>query len=108
MSSRYLYFAYGSALNAAHFAEWAKEHDHPVDVLGDGLPAVPDDHELSLAVPSRYWMGALGTLGPKPRPLCSGGVLGTAPAAGPALRECRRPPPLHQYPRGEPVSHPFR
>jgi cation transport regulator ChaC len=60
------YFAYGSALSRAHFAEWARDHGHPEDVLDEGSPAVLDDHELVLSVPSRYWMGAVGTLEPKP------------------------------------------
>jgi hypothetical protein len=62
----YRYFAYGSALDAAHFAEWASEHGYPPDVLGEGLPAAVDDHELVLSVPSKYWMGAVGTLEPRP------------------------------------------
>jgi gamma-glutamylcyclotransferase len=62
----YRYFAYGSALDSAHFAEWALEHGHPTDVLGEGLPFVLDDHALVLSVPSRYWMGAVGTLEPSP------------------------------------------
>jgi hypothetical protein len=61
----YRYFAYGSALSASHFAEWAKDHGHHA-VLRDGQPAVLDDHELVLSVPSRYWMGAVGTLEPRP------------------------------------------
>jgi cation transport regulator ChaC len=61
----YRYFAYGSAMNPEHFAEWARDHGHPTDVLGDGQPAVLDDHELAINVPSRYWMGAVGTLEPK-------------------------------------------
>jgi cation transport regulator ChaC len=62
----YRYFAYGSALEPAHFAEWAQEHGHPTDVLADGLPAALDDYELVLSVPSRYWMGAVGTLEQRP------------------------------------------
>ena len=61
----YRYFAYGSALDPAHFAEWATEHGHPPDVLGEGLVAALDDYELLLSVPSRYWMGAVGTLEPR-------------------------------------------
>jgi AIG2-like family len=61
----YRYFAYGSALDPGHFAEWAREHGHPADVLGDGLPAVLDDYELSISVPSRYWMGSVGTIEPR-------------------------------------------
>jgi hypothetical protein len=62
----YRYFAYGSALDPEHFAEWATEHGHPTNVLDDGVPAALDDYELVLSVPSRYWMGAVGTLEPKP------------------------------------------
>ena len=61
----YRYFAYGSALASAHFAEWAKEHGYPGDALGEGLPAALDDYELSISVPSRYWMGSVGTIEPK-------------------------------------------
>jgi hypothetical protein len=62
----YRYFAYGSALDSGHFAEWAGEHGYRSDLLDDGLPAVLDDHELVLSVPSRYWLGAVGTLVPAP------------------------------------------
>jgi hypothetical protein len=61
----YRYFAYGSALEPSHFAEWASEHGHPTDVLTDGLPAALDDYALVLSVPSRYWMGAVGTIEPR-------------------------------------------
>jgi hypothetical protein len=86
MSSKYLYFAYGSALDAGHFAEWAKEHEHPADILGDGLPAVLDDHELQLSVPSRYWMGAVGTLVPKPGATVYGVLFEVEPAHADVIR----------------------
>jgi hypothetical protein len=60
----YRYFAYGSALDAGHFAEWAQEHGYGGRALEEGQPAVLDDHELHLSVPSRYWMGAVGTIEP--------------------------------------------
>jgi hypothetical protein len=62
----YRYFAYGSALDPGHFADWAQEHGYRSDLLEDGLPAVLDDHALVMNVPSRYWMGAVGTLVPHP------------------------------------------
>ena len=60
----YRYFAYGSSLEAAHFDEWAKEHGY-ARRLDDGRPAILDDHEVSLTVPSRHWMGAVGTIAPR-------------------------------------------
>jgi hypothetical protein len=62
----YRYFAYGSNLDAGHFAEWTQEHGYFGRQLQDGRVAVLDDWELTLSVPSRYWMGAVGTLEPKP------------------------------------------
>jgi hypothetical protein len=62
----YRYFAYGSALDPAHVAEWAAEHGYARDLLDDASPAVLDDYELVLTVPSKYWMGAVGTLEPRP------------------------------------------
>lgn len=62
----YRYFAYGSALDRTHVAEWAREHGYHGFSLVDGQPAAVDDHELALTVPSRYWMGAVGTLIPRP------------------------------------------
>lgn len=61
----YRYFAYGSTLDAESFAAWAREHGYPGLALADGIPAVLDDHELVLNVPSRYWMGAVGTIEPR-------------------------------------------
>jgi hypothetical protein len=62
----YRYFAYGSILDADHFADWAKEHGYEGRTLEEGRPAVLDDWELTLSVPSRYWMGAVGTIEPRP------------------------------------------
>lgn len=62
----YRYFAYGSILDAEHFADWSKEHGYSGRVMADGQPAVLDDYELQLTVPSRYWMGAVGTIEPAP------------------------------------------
>jgi cation transport regulator ChaC len=62
----YRYFAYGSALDATHFAEWAAEHGYAGRALDEGQPAVLDDYELAMTVPSRYWMGAVGTLEARP------------------------------------------
>jgi hypothetical protein len=59
------YFAYGSALDPLHFGEWAGEHGYAADVLGDAEPSVLDDQELVLSVPSKYWLGAVGTLEPR-------------------------------------------
>ncbi|HKA88406.1 MAG TPA: gamma-glutamylcyclotransferase family protein [Haliangiales bacterium] len=62
----YRYFCYGSSLDAQHFAGWANEHGYGSRSLGEGQPAMLSDYELSLTVPSRYWMGAVGTLAPRP------------------------------------------
>ena len=62
----YRYFAYGSTLDAGHLADWCREHGIEGFALAEGQPAVLDDFELALTVPSRYWMGAVGTLEPRP------------------------------------------
>ncbi len=74
----YRYFAYGSILDDEAFAEWAKEHGYEGRVMEDGQPAVLDDWELTLSVPSRYWMGAVGTIEPRPNGVVYG-VLYTVP-----------------------------
>jgi cation transport regulator ChaC len=62
----YHYFAYGSSLDPQHVDEWRQEHGYPGGILDEGQVAVLDDWELSLSVPSRYWMGAVGTIEPRP------------------------------------------
>jgi hypothetical protein len=62
----YRYFCYGSSLDAEHFASWANEHGYGTRSLREGEPAMLSDHELSLVVPSRYWMGGVGTVVPHP------------------------------------------
>lgn len=62
----YAYFAYGVALDGEHMAEWCREHGYGAPSLEDATPAVLDDHELVLTVPSRYWLGGVGTIVPKP------------------------------------------
>lgn len=74
----YRYFAYGSNLDANHFAEWCQEHGYHGRALDEGQIAVLDDWELTLSVPSRYWMGAVGTIAPKPG-ATTYGVLFTLP-----------------------------
>jgi hypothetical protein len=58
------YFAYGSALDAAHVAAWAKDHGQPASFLGDGIVAALDDHQLAFTLASRYWGGQVGNLEP--------------------------------------------
>ena len=74
----YRYFAYGSALDATHLAEWSQEHGYAGRALEDGQVAVLDDWELQFSVPSRYWMGAVGTITPRPG-AATYGVLFTVP-----------------------------
>ena len=61
----YRYFAYGSNLDPEHFAAWCREHEYEGLALEGGQAAVLDDYELRLAVPSKYWMGSVGTLEPR-------------------------------------------
>jgi hypothetical protein len=61
----YRYFAYGSTLCHEHVTEWAGEHGYQGLSLDEGTLAVLDDFELVLSVPSKYWMGAVGTLEPR-------------------------------------------
>jgi len=60
----YRYFCYGSSLDTEHFASWANEHGYGVRSLGEAQPAMLSDYELQLIVPSRYWMGGVGTVAP--------------------------------------------
>jgi gamma-glutamylcyclotransferase len=76
----YRYFAYGSNLDAGHFADWTREHGYEGFVLENGQPAVIDDYELALSVPSKYWAGAVGTIVPRP----GGAVYGVLFELGPA------------------------
>jgi hypothetical protein len=62
----YRYFCYGSSLDDEHFAAWANEHGYGGRTLGEGQPAMLSDQELAIVVPSRYWMGAVGTLVARP------------------------------------------
>jgi len=68
----YQYFAYGSTLDASHFAAWCQEHGITGLSLAEGQPAILDDWELHLTVPSKYWAGAVGTIDPRPGSLVYG------------------------------------
>jgi hypothetical protein len=56
------YFAYGSALDPGHFADWCRQHDYEGRAPTGGRAARLDGYELALTVPSRYWQGGVGTL----------------------------------------------
>src|SRR5688572_14515201 len=59
------YFAYGSNLDPAHVAAQCRAQGGRTLTLADGQPAVLDDWELILNVPSAEWGGAVGTLAPR-------------------------------------------
>ena len=82
----YRYFAYGSALHAAHLAEWTHEHGYDGFTLEDGDAAVLDDWELTLSVPSRYWLGAVGTIAPVAGARVHGLLFTLADSAGDIVR----------------------
>jgi hypothetical protein len=80
------YFAYGSALDAAHVTAWARDHGQPADFLGDGVVAALDDHHLAFNLASRYWGGQVGNLEPAPGQVVWGVMFELDDAAAEAIR----------------------
>jgi gamma-glutamylcyclotransferase len=56
----FVWFVYGSSLDRAAFAEWAKEHGYVVPDFAAAVPARLDGHRLAFDVISRFWGGFVG------------------------------------------------
>jgi gamma-glutamylcyclotransferase len=56
----FVWFIYGSSLDAAAFAAWAKEHGYLVPDLAAAIPARLDGYTLAFDVNSRFWGGFVG------------------------------------------------
>jgi hypothetical protein len=81
----YRYFAYGPTLETGHVAEWLQETGETVD-LTDGSPAILDDWALTLATPSRLWMGAIGSIAESPGAMVYGVLFELADEQADAIR----------------------
>lgn len=60
----FVWFVYGSSLDRAAFAAWAREHGYAVPDFSRAVPARLDGWRLSFDVVSRFWGGAVGSLAP--------------------------------------------
>jgi hypothetical protein len=58
----YRYFAYGATLDAEHVNSWCRDHGYAEGLLAEGMVAILDDYELLVEVPSRRWLGGVGTI----------------------------------------------
>ena len=68
----FVWFIYGSSLDAGAFAAWAKEHGYAVPDLAAGVPARLADHALVFDVMSRFWGGFVGEPVPAPGQVIEG------------------------------------
>src|SRR4051812_1357844 len=64
----FTWFVYGSSLDRAAFAQWAKEHGYVVPEFAKAVPARLEGHRLAFDVVSRFWGGFVGA------PVPAGGV----------------------------------
>jgi hypothetical protein len=62
----FVWFVYGSSLDGAAFAAWAKEHGYVMPDLAVGVPARLDGYTLAFDVNSRFWGGFVGEPVPAP------------------------------------------
>jgi len=62
----FVWFVYGSSLDAGAFRGWAAEHGYTVPDLSRGTPARLPGWRLCFDVASRYWGGAVGSLSEEP------------------------------------------
>ena len=79
----FVWFIYGSSLDARAFAAWAEQHGHAAPDLSRGRPARLDGYRLSFDVASRFWGGPVGSLLPEPGAWVEGLALAMAGAARP-------------------------
>ena len=65
-SAPFTWFVYGSSLDAAAFAAWARDHGYRLPDLSRARPARLRDHRLVFDAPSRMWGGPVASLAPSP------------------------------------------
>jgi hypothetical protein len=58
----FTWFVYGSSLDAAAFAAWARDHGYRPPDLARARPARLRDHRLAFDAPSRMWGGPVASL----------------------------------------------
>jgi hypothetical protein len=58
----FVWFIYGSSLDADAFAAWAREHGYRVPDFSRARPARLDGYRLAFDVRSRFWGGATASL----------------------------------------------
>jgi len=58
----FVWFLYGSSLDAPAFARWAEQHGYAMPALASGVPARLRGFRLAFDVESRFWGGAVGSL----------------------------------------------
>jgi hypothetical protein len=64
--SPFTWFVYGSSLDAAAFAAWARDHGYRPPDLATGRPARLSGWRLSFDAPSRMWGGPVASLAEAP------------------------------------------
>lgn len=62
----FVWFLYGSGLDAPSLEAWARDHGYVLPDLGGARPARLPDHRLAFDVVSRHWGGAVASLAPAP------------------------------------------
>jgi hypothetical protein len=60
----FVWFVYGSSLDRAAFAAWAREHGYALPSFEGARVARLPDHRLAFDVVSRFWGGAVASLAP--------------------------------------------
>jgi hypothetical protein len=68
------YFAYGSNLNSAAVAEWARHYGHKPPALKGGRAAVLDNYRLCFPIYSEYWGGGIADIVYDPGKYVAGAV----------------------------------
>ena len=57
----FTWFIYGSSLDTAAFAEWAREHGYRLPDFQRAVPARLDGYRLAFEVRSKFWGGAVAS-----------------------------------------------
>lgn len=77
----FVWFIYGSSLDADAFHAWAKEHGYRVPDLSRAVAARLDGYALRFDVRSRFWGGAVASLAESPGDAVEGLALALPGAA---------------------------